>query len=99
MVQGYIKEGNELKTFEMLWFNDVLETFKSNGYDTCYTNTSFLATKQNDVTTQFKIKTIGKSVVVTIPLTKNTEYTTEFSDYWKATEYIMYHLKHQQINA
>ena len=58
MVQEYINERTQLKTFEMLWFNDVLQTFKTNGYDINYTNTSFLATKQTDVTTQFKIRTL-----------------------------------------
>tara|TARA_A100001015_G_C14431948_1_gene497046 strand:- start:98 stop:397 length:300 start_codon:yes stop_codon:yes gene_type:complete len=95
MVPGYIRENKQLKTFEMLWFNDVLETFKANNYDVQYTNNNFLATKQNDITTQFKVKTVNKSVLVTIPFSKNTEYTTEFTDYWKATEFVLYHLKQQ----
>ena len=28
MISEYIKDNKQLKTFEMLWFNDVLETFK-----------------------------------------------------------------------
>ena len=97
MISEYIKDNKQLKTFEMLWFNDVLETFKANSYDVRYTNNNFLATKHNDITTQFKVKTVSNSVLVTIPFSNHTEYTTEFTDYWKATEFIMYHLK-QQLN-
>ena len=95
MVVEHISRYEQIKTFEMLWFNDVLETFKENGYEIRYTNSSFFATKQTDNTTQFKIRTINNIVVVTIPFSQNTEYTTEFSDYWKATEFVLYHLKEQ----
>ena len=93
----FISRQKELKVFELMWFEEVLSTFKTHGFKVEYTNTKLVATRLVDITTIFTI-TInsleGKDIIeVKIPFSGNLEYKTTFTDFYKATEYILYHLK------
>lgn len=80
----------------MLWCKEVHETFKSNGFIVTYDNDTFKAVHPNDVTTRFFIKINKNNILTTIPLQENYEYISTFTDYFKVTEYILYHLKDYQ---
>ena len=78
--------------FDKLWFDEVKSGFKQNGYDISYNSYVFRATKRGDETTRFIIKIQNTKLHVTVPLQKNYEYTTTFSECYKAVDYILYHL-------
>lgn len=76
-------------------FHDIHQEFLENGWrlrETTMTNMLYYNPK--NLTDVFKIRFENKLIYVTIPITPgNYEYTTKFTSFFLATEYISYHLK------
>ena len=81
-----------MNTFDMMWCKDLREAFNTAGYNISYDDDTFKAVNKNDVTSRFLIKINQKYILTTIPLQENYEYISTFTDYYKLTEYILYHL-------
>ena len=101
---GFIQQQRELKVFELLWFEECMSEFAKNGYVMEYTNSIFVSRPPNDILTEFKIEVttdeLDKSnkIAVTVPFSNNTEYKTTFTNYYKASQYLLYHLNDYKKN-
>lgn len=76
-------------------FHDIHEEFLENGW-TLRENTMTKMNYYNPINLmdEFKIKMEDKLIYVTIPIKPgNYEYTTKFTSFFLATEYMSFHLK------
>lgn len=82
-------------------FTEIHENFVENGFilkENTMTKLIYLYPKV--AMDEFKIRLENKLIYVTIPIKpKNYEYTTTFTSYYLATEYISYHLKNYLDNC
>ena len=81
-----------MNPFDKLWFDDVKQKFKNKNYDITYNINTFTATKKYDKTHRYKIELLQNKIIVIIPLEKDYEYKTEFTEYYKVANYLLYHL-------
>ncbi len=82
----------ELNIFDKLWFYDVRNLLDKNYYH-YKTNTSiFYASRKDSPSIRYIIKINKNNIEVTIPLNQNQEYTTTFTEYFKVTEFLLYHI-------
>ena len=78
--------------FEKLWFSDVLDKFQEKKFNINYTLNTFEASDKFDETHRFVVQLAPNKIDVTIPLEKDYEYNTTFKEYYKVTNYLLYHL-------
>jgi hypothetical protein len=76
-------------------FHDVHREFLENGWELRdNTMAKMVYCNPTCLTDEFKIRFENKIIYVTIPMTPgNYEYTTKFTSYFLATEYISFHIK------
>lgn len=76
-------------------FMDIHQEFLENGWRLREnTMTNMLYYNPKNLTDEFKIRVENKLIYVTIPITPgNYEYTTKFTGFFLASEYISFHLK------
>lgn len=83
------------RTPKNIFFQDIHQEFLQNGWrlrETTMTNMLYYNSKI--ITDEFKIRFENKLIYITIPITYgNYEYTTKFTSFFLAIEYITYHLK------
>ena len=82
-----------MNKFDMIWCEEMKEHFNKAGFTISYDGDTFKAVNKIDKTTRFLIKINAKNILTTIPLQENYEYITTFTEYYKVTEYMLYHLK------
>ena len=82
-------------------FTDIHQNFVENGFVLREnTMTKLIYYNPTSSMDEFKISLDNKLIKVTIPIKpKNYEYTTHFTSYYLATEYISYHLKNYLDNC
>ena len=78
--------------FEKLWISDVIENFKEKKFSITYDLNTFKAIDKYDESRRFIIELLQDKIIVTIPLEKNYEYKTVFTEYYKVSNYLLYHL-------
>tara|TARA_B100000073_G_C23692889_1_gene557170 strand:- start:421 stop:756 length:336 start_codon:yes stop_codon:yes gene_type:complete len=78
--------------FEKLWFSDVLNKFQEKKFNISYNLNTFKAFDKFDETHRFVVQLAQNKINVTIPLEKNYEYNTSFKEYYKVSNYLLYHL-------
>lgn len=82
-------------------FSDIHQNFLENGFKLRENSmTNLIYFNPNSAMDEFKIRLDNKCIYVTIPIKpKNYEYTTKFTSYYLATEYISNHLKNYLDNS
>ena len=76
-------------------FTDIHRTFIENGFKLSENSmTDLVYYNPNAAMDEFKISLYNKHIYITIPIKpKNYQYTTRFTNYYSAIEYLLYHLK------
>ena len=82
----------ELNIFDKLWFNDVRKMLDKNYYYYKANTSVFFASRKDNPSIRYIIKINKHNIEVTIPLKANQEYTTKFTEYFKVTEFLLYHI-------
>jgi len=82
-------------------FTDIHQNFVESGFKLREnTMTNLIYFNPTAAMDEFKIRLDNKLIYVTIPIKpKNYQYTTNFTSYYLATEYISYHLKNYLDNS
>ena len=82
----------ELNVFDKLWFIDVRNLLDKNYYQYKANTSIFYASRKDNPTMRYIIKINKNNIEVTIPLKQNQEYTTTFTEYFKVSEFLLYHI-------
>ena len=85
--------------FDKLWFQDVHACVADSDLEIEYNNQRFTAHKKYDKTTRFVIEVTKSTVTVKIPIQQEFEYTTTFHEWYRAVDYILYHLNEYKENG
>lgn len=83
----------DLNTFDKLWFNDVKNMLDKNYYNYKANTSVFYASRKDNPSIRYIIKINRDNIEVTIPIQLNQEYTTKFTEYFKVSEFLLYHIK------
>lgn len=83
----------DLNTFDKLWFDDVKTLLNKNDYHCKSNNSVFYASRKDNPHIRYIIKINRENIEVTIPLQKNQEYITKFTEYYKVCDFLLYHIK------
>ena len=87
-----------LNIYDKLWFSDVKKLFNEKGYKMTYNSSDFIAYHKLDNTKRFSISIKANEIIVVIPLEKDYNYKCSFTEYYKVTEYLIYHINDNNKN-
>jgi hypothetical protein len=79
---------------------DIHNDFLNNGWElNTRDTTNFSYNNKNYPLDEFKVEINNKNIKITVPIVgANCEYTTNFTSYYLANEYLLMHLKNHNTN-
>lgn len=83
----------EKNTFDKLWFNEVMVLLDNNNYSCKANNSVFFAFRKDKTSIRYIIKINRENIEVSIPFNEGQEFTTTFTEYFKVSEFLLYHIK------
>ena len=81
-----------LNIYDKLWFSDVKDLFYTKGYNIEYDTSKFKAIKRTDPSSFFTINITANEIIVSIPFQEKYQYKTTFTEYFKVSEFLIYHI-------
>ena len=76
-----------------MWFGEVKEILDKNYYDYKANTSVFYASRKDNPSIRYIVKINRENIEVTIPFKNDEEYTTKFTEYFKVSQFLLYHIK------
>jgi hypothetical protein len=83
----------DMNTFDKLWFDEVKTLLDKNYYNYKANASVFYASRKYTPSIRYIIKINRENIEVTIPFKEDQEFTTKFTEYFKVSEFLIYHIK------